>query len=366
MSTAFPMFLHIGAPKTGTTYLQTVMRKNRRLLTEAGYCYPGRTGRHLFPAQDLLGRGRTGPNAPRINGSWDRHVAEVLGWQGPAVMSHEILGAGVRENEVKRVADDFATRELHIVYTARDLLRQLPAVWQESIKNRSTLTFAQYVDLIKSKERPPAKTHVAERRIWRAQNAEWVLGKWHDVVPPERIHVVTVPPKGASRTLLWERFAGTLGLDPAGYDLDTGGSNVSLDAVEASVLRRLNVRLKGADTPLPWSRYMYVKHYLATDVLPQRTDRRPIELSLAQQEWAVGQSRRIADAIATAGYDVIGDRADLRPGIGVERTFDPDSVTAVEERDVAISAIDGLLRLTLTGKPGDEAAEDEHETDDGA
>lgn len=362
MSTAFPMYLHIGAPKTGTTYLQTVMRKNRSLVTEAGYCYPGPSGRHLFAAQDLLGRGRTGPNAKHINGSWDQHVAEILAWQGPAVMSHEILGAGVREAEVERVATDFATRELHIVYTARDLLRQLPAVWQESIKNRSTLTFAEYVDLIKGKERARARTHVAERRIWRAQNAEWVLGKWADVVAPERIHVVTVPPKGASRTLLWERFASALGLAPEGYDLDTGGSNVSLDAVEASVLRRLNVRLKAGDSTLPWSRYTYVKHYLATEVLPERSGRRPIELSLAQQQWAVAQSIRVADAVEAGRYDVVGDLDELRPQVGRERNFDPDQVLAADERDVAIAAVEGLLRLNLaddaTGSDDDVVSDD--------
>jgi hypothetical protein len=358
MPTAFPMYLHIGAPKTGTTYLQTVMRKNRRVLTEAGYCYPGATGRHLFPAQDLLGRGHSGANARQIVGSWDAHVAEVLAWNGPAIMSHEILGAGVRDAEVKRVVDDFSDRELHIVYTARDLLRQLPAVWQESIKNRSTLTLGEYFDLIRIKGPVKSKAHVAERRIWRAQNAEWVLGKWADVVPADRIHVVTVPPKGAPSTLLWERFARTVGLVPGDYDLDAGGSNISLDAVEASVLRRLNVLLRDGDTSLPWSRYHYVKHYLATDVLPQRSDRRPIELSLEQQTWAVRQSGRVADAIAAGGYDVVGDLDELRPSPGRERSFDPDVVPVEAERDVALAAVEGLLRRKLADDKASRADDD--------
>ena len=57
------IFLHIGAIKTGTTYIQTVLRENRERLIEEGVLFPGRAlaqpgacGRGRAPAQQEAGR----------------------------------------------------------------------------------------------------------------------------------------------------------------------------------------------------------------------------------------------------------------------------------------------------------------------
>ena len=55
----------------------------------------------------------------------------------------------------------------------------------------------------------------ALRAFMRAQDIQYILATWGLYLPPERIHLVTVP-SGADRTLLWERFAGVVGVDPGG------------------------------------------------------------------------------------------------------------------------------------------------------
>ena len=40
---------------------------------------------------------------------------------------------------------DLSFAEVHVVCTARDLARQIPAVWQEDVKNRHVVTFADFV-----------------------------------------------------------------------------------------------------------------------------------------------------------------------------------------------------------------------------
>ena len=52
---ASQVFLHIGLPKTGTTYLQSVLWESRAALARDGYLLPGSGHReHLWAALDLL------------------------------------------------------------------------------------------------------------------------------------------------------------------------------------------------------------------------------------------------------------------------------------------------------------------------
>ena len=60
------------------------------------------------------------------------------------VISHEIL-APAQPQQIARLKDDLAGSELHIVYSARDLARQAPAGWQESIKQGRRWTYRRYL-----------------------------------------------------------------------------------------------------------------------------------------------------------------------------------------------------------------------------
>ena len=67
--------LHIGAMKTGTSYIQSLLWKNRELLAERGVQSPGRAWRHQKKAaQDLLAsRGNAGGDL----GAWTELAQEV-------------------------------------------------------------------------------------------------------------------------------------------------------------------------------------------------------------------------------------------------------------------------------------------------
>ena len=78
-----------------------------------------------------------------------------------------------------------------------------------------------------------------------------VLGRWSAGLTPAHVHLLTVPPPGAEPGLLWERFAGILGVDPALAVETVPRTNVSLDAIETAFMRRLNVALKGRSISQP-------------------------------------------------------------------------------------------------------------------
>ena len=153
------------------------------------------------------------------------------------MISHEIL-AGAKPDKVAKALNDLAGNEVHLVYSARDLGRQLPAAWQESIKQGRKWPF-------KSLPRP---------RYERSQT--WFFRQAMDLpdragapgapsCPPERVHVVTVPhDRGPNGDELWLRFCRAFRIDPAWAPLDSERDNRSLGIAETSLLRKLNRRLE--------------------------------------------------------------------------------------------------------------------------
>ncbi|MEZ5159589.1 MAG: hypothetical protein R2709_01780 [Marmoricola sp.] len=83
----------------------------------------------------------------QATGRWDRLAEEVRSWEGTAIISHEIFGTASRAH-VHRALDSLGDAEVHIVVSARDLARQLPAEWQENVKHRRTLTYNAFLDQI--------------------------------------------------------------------------------------------------------------------------------------------------------------------------------------------------------------------------
>ena len=78
------VFLHIGAPKSGTTFLQTVMWHNRKTLRGLGLLYPGRQRMDHFHATEVV-RGLIAADAPTPT-AWDRLCAEIDTWSGTCLL----------------------------------------------------------------------------------------------------------------------------------------------------------------------------------------------------------------------------------------------------------------------------------------
>ena len=115
-----------------------------------------------------------------------------------------------------------------MIYTARDLVRQAPAVWQERLKNQHTLGYDAFLkDVLGPRKSPMSKG------FWSAQDAPTALQRWSQGIPPEQVHVVTTPPSGAAPSLLWERFASVIGVDPAAFDIDVPAVNTSMSVTAA-------------------------------------------------------------------------------------------------------------------------------------
>jgi hypothetical protein len=323
------VYLHIGSPKTGTTFIQHTLDTYRDELAGKGVFYPSsRTAAHHDAARDLrdikvLG-GRFHHHS--VPGSWDRMVRQVHDWQGGGVVviSSEILAFASRA-EARRAVRSLEPAEVHVVITMRDLARQIPAAWQEMVKNRSTLTYADYLRQLQD----PDDTH-GPRRVWDGQDPESMIGRWAADLPRERVHLVTVPPRGHDTGVLLDRFLSVLGVGELSLPPLPRPVNVSLGLAEAEVVRDLN----RVTAEAPWRYYnRHIKHGIAQGVFAgtAKTDRLAVPVDMLP--WVRARTESVEAFIRAGGFDVAGDLADLHVPdhhTGDARTAEPDPGALVE------------------------------------
>jgi hypothetical protein len=288
------VFLHIGLPKTGTTYLQQVVWANRDRLRADGLFLPGFGHReHLWAALDLQERPRLDRRHPKAPGAWQRLVTETLGQSDDALLTHEFL-CGASTEQAARAVAGFPDAEVHLVVTARDAASVISAGWQESVKNGST------VDLDSVMDGTSAGGPEFSMRTW---DLAGVLERWTPHVPAERVHVLMMPGRGEARDLHWRHFAETLGVDPDAYDAPAEAVNAALGIVQIETLRLVNRHLP------PYSardRGVWIRGYLAEDLLA----RQPRERGGLPEKYAArfAELDRAAAALITdRGFHVLGD-----------------------------------------------------------
>ena len=333
------VYLHVGAPKTGTTYLQDRLALNRQELARHDVHYPlGLQASHFKAALDLLDVS-WGGQREGARGEWAKLVDRVNRHDGTVIVSHEIL-AGARPQQIRHAMKDLEGSEVHLVYSVRDLARQIPAEWQEGVKHRRRRTFARFLRQVQNARRTNPSMW-----FWKAQGLPDVLTRWGHGLPPEQVHLVTVPQSGAPRDLLWHRYCEAFGIDPAWAPAESSRENVSIGTAETALIRKLNRRLKKAGLPGEDYRRL-VRQLVVHETLAQRTDMTRATLPPSAFPWVEEIAQEWVDWVEGSGIRVIGDIADLRPVRPPEDAVwrDPDKP---RRRDMVDAALDAMVALTL-------------------
>ncbi len=304
------VLVHIGEPKTGTTFLQQVMWSNRAELAAQGVVLPGHHPQdHFRASQDLRGiEKRADDPAGSWTGEWEILAHQARQAPRTAVISHELFSAA-DEQQAARAVRSLEPAEVHIVLTVRDMASLLPAEWQETVKHRSDRGWEDWLgDVI---DRESAGPDRRQWWFWRVHDTLAILDLWARHVPADRIHVIMTPPQGSGNSLLWERFAGLLGVEPGGVDLSRARANTSLGLPEIEFLRRLNQALP-AEVP-DWFYMWTVKEGVAHRALAARPREGRLVLPAGRDAWAKEQAEVLISGLAASGYDVVGDLDELRP-----------------------------------------------------
>lgn len=338
------VYLHVGTPKSGTTYLQRVLDQNREALAAAGVLVVGeqhvdRVHAALVVREDP----RVRTLSQRQARAWDRLVAQIRAWPGPsAVLSYELFSAATQE-QAERALADLAGLDVHVVITARDFGKMVPSAWQERLKFGLTTPLQQW---------RPARESAGPRREWgwRTMDPASVAERWGASLGADHVHVVTVPRERRDPDELWHRFAAACDLTATTNDLNLGVGlvNESLGVTAAELLRRVNERI---GPPIAGSREQakWLRDTLAHGVLAA-LDSEPIRATDRQLKDAQRQASASVERVGDAGYDVRGDLADLAPGESRGRA--PEEVTDAELLDVAVETIAQLLLMVRERSQG--------------
>jgi hypothetical protein len=334
------VFLHIGEPKTGTTFLQHVMWRNRGELAAHGVVLPGHHPQdHYRASQDLRGISKLASDpAGSWTGEWEILARQAQQAPRVAVISHELFSAA-DEEQAERAVRSLGPAEVHVVLTVRDMATLLPAEWQETVKHRNAKRWEDWLGDVIDRE-----SYAADRRqwwFWRVHDTVAILGIWARYVPPERVHVITVPPPGSDNGLLWQRFAALLDVDPASVDITRARANSSLGLPEIEFLRRLNEALP--DEVPDWFYMWNVKEAVAHRALASRPRAGRLVLPADREGWAAKQGESLISALREASYDVLGDLGELRPPPVADPSASPADQPAELVLDAAVQAAAALV-----------------------
>jgi hypothetical protein len=334
---AATIFLHIGLPKTATTYLQTIMWGNKDALSAQGVLLPGPERRfHYWCTRIVRGDATFAKRAnPRQLEAWDRVRAEIAEWPGTAILSHEFFAAATDEQAarmVEQLVADNGGAEVHLVVTGREPLGLFTASWQEYVKNRGVITMAQYS--LATSDDP------SDVWNWRGLDLRLVLERWGASFPAERVHVLPLPGRSAPEREIWDRFARLVGVDPDSVDLGRTFPNVSMGVVEAETLRRINKHLGSFNSAI--DRGTYIRTFLADERLVPRGGER-FWPSPERIEEIRARGRAAVEHIEASGYDVVGDLSALLVPEQLPARRTPETVTEAEVAEVAVELVATML-----------------------
>lgn len=230
------VLIHIGAHKTGTTYLQQVLARLRPALRSRGVVFPEKWSdsvdqpghRGLYDAL----------NAERIDAA-RRDIAELLADGAERiVISAEDLGY-LSESSVATLRAMFGEESVSIVYYCRRWSGLLPSVWQERVKHGATETLPQFVSAA-----------LASASQLSFVDFDRVLARWRQAFGRDAIHLVSYDAVIGSNSDIAAHFVHTF-LPEVGAALggvaDILGTqpNRSMTPLEVEAVRALNA-LHGA------------------------------------------------------------------------------------------------------------------------
>jgi hypothetical protein len=342
------LFVHVGAMKSGTTYLQGLFSRNRDRLEESGLRWVRASRAEVTQLREAGQPITSGTSMAR------RLRTAAEGWDGDLLCSMELMGTRGPRFQRRLVAASGAD-EVHIIVTGRDLSRVIPSRWQTTTHNGHSWTWADYLRAVCSDD-PDATA--PGRTFWKHQDLPRMFRTWSAVAEPHRMHLATVPANSTDRHLLWHRFAEILGIDPTGYgDPKPGRANPSLSMAAAEVLRRVNTLVDD----LSYQQYRRGVTNMAYRMFGERpADEPPLQVPAAYRDWVEQRARRMNDEIKNLEVNIIGDLDDLLPTSPAPNGVQSVEIGNAEMLDTAVTGLAAMARVLARTRIEHDALEHRH------
>lgn len=333
-----PLYLHVGASKTGTSALQ----------------------RGIFDSGPALARQGIGlPLERRVEHV--RHLLRPLGWrpalgftEQPRPRRLEELVARVRRTPGDRLlltcedlceadedrilvlvrALERAGVEPRVVLTVRGLVSVVPSEWQQLIKRRLDIDYPTFLDRIRD------RSGVWAEQFWQRQDTVATCQRWAKVLGEDHLDVVVTPSRAVDPGGLYRLFGEVVGFDPDTLQWPEKDINASWGYTEAEVFRRLNATL-GRRLPRHKPAYHVAVRRPMVAALPRKASAR-IPFPPEHLDWLTELTRSHVDWLHDHRVRVHGDAEGLVPDPAAARPL-PE----LDEAELGRAAIDALANVVV-------------------
>ena len=336
MGTLGDRVIHIGAPKCGSTALQSAFYQNRDALRSEGVTYIGESSHWISAAKAVTEVSDRIPGKKPPISEWKRLVKEVSSvTSGTALISSEWFAAA-SEASIQRIVDDLDAERLHAVLVIRPLTLTLPSAWQQGLKLGGRQGLSEWLDTILNNSEDPRS-----KRVWSKHRYDLIAKRWVAALGRERVTVV-VADEG-DPAYIFTAFGTILGLSRGTISAPPKLTNPSLSNFEADALAELNkIYFERGGTM-----YAYRSGVLRTfdgyvnsirSGSAQRSTISPAQLPAVQ---ALNTS--IAAGIREAGCRVFGDLDRFANAQQGTRSAPSENQGAAEQRSADVRSAAGMM-----------------------
>lgn len=305
------LFVHIGAPKTGTSAIQHFMLRNRDALARQGVLYP--QGGMLKSAHHLIGAAIHPLRSKRLgNATPDEVLAkaiaqireEVAALKPRAlVISTEYLWGVLSPAQIHRLLGCFEDYEIHIVAYLRrqDLMAQ--SLYVQAVKTGTPLSFSDWVEAALESGKGGFHFHR-------------ILTSWRDCGVPVSMDV-RLYEKSQIGSDICSDFLKLVSAEPLhGMVSDTGLINTAPDMETTELLRLINSTLKDKDASAQLRRSI-IKHSPPRALFAPLQYLAPAEVARFMQQFAEDNQavarEFVQRADATLFYEKLPEPASYAP-----------------------------------------------------
>jgi hypothetical protein len=335
-------FIHVGAPKCGSTALQSWLASNRATLARHGVHYVSKGAHWVAPAKSLVGVADRISGKPLPPREWQRLVAAVRKVtpnprsSARAIVSSEWY-AGASDDAVERAVRDLDGSRMHALLFVRPLSSTLVSAWQQALKLGGRQSLNEW--LITLFDEPSSPT---AERAWGKHRYDLIAARWSKHLGADRVTIVILDPKNPES--LFRTVEQIVAVAPGTASAAPKRTNQSLSPFESEVLLALNREFYARGGTLREYRQGVLRTFDGYVNSVRVGTPEKMRLPHAWEPRVAARNEEIAMGIERSGVNVIGDLAHFR-------TPAPEGSLAAEAPDRAehaASAAGMLYSLLVT------------------
>jgi hypothetical protein len=333
-------FMHIGAPKCGSTALQSWLDINRANLAAQGAHYVSEGAHWIAPAKALVGALDRVGGKPVPMREWERLVAAVRkatpdsGSTARAIISSEWY-AGASDDAVERAVRDLDGSRMHVLLFVRPLSSTLVSAWQQALKLGGKQSLQEWLTTIFDEPTSPTA-----ERAWGKHRYDLIAARWAKRIGGDRVSIVVLDPNNPES--LFRTVEEIAGVVPGSAFAAPSRTNQSLSPFESDVLLALNKEFYVRGGTLRGYRQGVLRTFDGYVNSVRTGTPEKMRLPQSWEPRVTALNEEIASGIERVGAQIIGDLTRFRAP-----SAHRDTVAETATRSAEVASAAGMLYSLL-------------------